>query len=182
MASKSLNRGSALLCVCLLGAAHTVVLAVFGFADTGTGALLRGILGFCAGAFLCTASIRPMRLAPAIAIAVVFDLFEYAAPAIFLLIAGLGANKRGPLIEAMSSRPMVWLGKISYSIYLIHFPLLIGADRFLQKFDYLQSRSGQAAFCLCYIAVVLTLAHLSWRFFETPARVAIYRWYRGARP
>jgi peptidoglycan/LPS O-acetylase OafA/YrhL len=169
-----------------LGAAHTTVLALLGFADTGAGALLRGLLGFCAGALLRVSLVRPMSLAPAIgafaiAAAVVFDRFEYAVPAIFLLIGGLGVNKSGTLIEALSTRPLVWLGKISYSTYLIHFPLLVGSERVLSKFDLLQSRPGQFVFCFSYIAAVLCISHLSWRFFETPARVSIYRWYSRTR-
>jgi peptidoglycan/LPS O-acetylase OafA/YrhL len=30
---------------------------------------------------------------------------------------------------------------------------------------------------LCYIAAVLVVAHLSWRFIETPARIAVHSWY-----
>jgi peptidoglycan/LPS O-acetylase OafA/YrhL len=76
---------------------------------------------------------------------------------------------------------MVWLGTISYSIYLIHFPLLIGADRLLRKFDLFQSRAGQFVFCLSYLALVLTVSHLSWRYIETPARLAIHRWFSRMR-
>ena len=111
----------------------------------------------------------------------VFDQFEYAVLAIFLLIAGLGVNKSGLLIGAMSTWPMEWLGKISYSIYLIHFPLLIGGDRLLRKLDLLQTRAGQVVFCLSYVTIVLTISHLSWRFIETPARVAIHRWFSQIR-
>lgn len=186
LAAGGFNRRYAILCVCLLGAAHTTVLALLGFADTGIGALLRGLLGFWAGALLRASLAHPMPLAPAtgavaIAAAVVFDQFEYAVPAIILLIGGLGVNKSGTLIDALSTRPIVWLGKISYSIYLIHFPLLIGSERVLSKFNVLQSRPGQFVFCLSYIAAVLCISHLSWWFFETPARVAIYRWYSQTR-
>src|SRR5262249_956571 len=183
LVARGINRASALACVFVLGGAHTTVLATMGFVDTGAGALLRGVLGFCAGAFLCSASIRSLRLAPAIGLAaivpaVVFDLYEYAIPAILLVIGGLGVNRYGLLIPVMSSKILVWLGKISYSIYLIHLPLLMGSGKFLRKIDLLQSPSGQTIFCLCYIAVVLVLAHFSWRFIETPARIAMHAWYR----
>jgi len=186
LAAGNLSRRVAIVCVCGFGLAHTIVLSQFGFADTGIGALFRGLFGFCAGAFLRVSSTHPLPLAPTIGVvgifvAVVFDQFEYAVPAIFLLIAGLGVNKSGRLIGAMSIGPMVWLGKISYSIYLIHFPLLIGADRLLRKFDLLQSRAGQFVFCLSYIALVLTISHLSWRYIETPARLAIHRWFSQIR-
>lgn len=186
LAARDFSRRVAILCVCLLASAHTTVLVLWGFADTGVGALLRALLGFCAGALLRASLIHPIPLAPAIsaiaiAVAVAFDRFEYAVPAILLLVAGLGVNKSGPAIDAMSTRPMVWLGKISYSIYLIHFPLLIGADRLLQKLDLLQSRAGQLVFCLSYVTAVLSISHLSWRFIETPARLAIHRWHSRMR-
>ena len=131
--AQTFTRRMALLFACFLGACHTTVLVLLGFADTGVGALLRGLLGFCAGALLRASLMHPMPFAPAvgiaaIGIAVVFDLFEYAVPAIFLLIAGLGVNKSGPLIGAISTTPIVWLGKISYSIYLIHLPLWAQKD------------------------------------------------------
>jgi peptidoglycan/LPS O-acetylase OafA/YrhL len=186
--AKRLNLSAALVCVFVMGAAHGATLSVLGFADTGTGALLRGVLGFCAGALLRAAlAEKQLRFAPAIgltmiAICAVLNLYEFAVFAIFILIAGLGGNKSGLVIRTLSSRLMVWLGQISYSIYLIHFPLFIGTDRFLHKVNLLQSRAGQATFCLCYVAAVLMISHLSWRFIETPARVAIHRWYGGARP
>lgn len=187
LAAKALNRHVALFCVFLLGAADTMLLVVVGFVDTGIGALLRGVLGFCAGALLRGAVSKddPTRLAPAIGITIIavcaiFNLYEYAILAILLLIAGLGVNKSGPVIRVMSTRLMVWLGTISYSIYLIHWPLLTAADKFLYQSDLLQSRAGQAVFCLCYVGAVLMISHLSWKFIETPARVAIHRWYGGA--
>jgi peptidoglycan/LPS O-acetylase OafA/YrhL len=181
-AARDLNRASVLAWVFVLCGAHTIVLATMGFVDTGIGALLRGVFGFCAGAFLRAASIRSLQLAPAISLAAilfaaVFNLYEYAIPAILLLIGGLGINQRGLLTRIMSSQVLVWLGKISYSIYLIHLPLLMGSGRFLRKIDVLQSPSGQTIFCLCYIAAVLVVAHLSWRFIETPARIAVHSWY-----
>jgi peptidoglycan/LPS O-acetylase OafA/YrhL len=186
LAIRNFNRSHALLCVFLLCAVHTMVLTVIGFADTGIGALLRGILGFCAGVALCAASIHPIRFGPviavvAIAFAAAFNLYEYAIPAILLLIGALGVNKTGFFVRVMSTQVLVWLGKISYSIYLIHLPLLMGGGRILRKIDFLQSPSGQAIFCLCYIAVVLVTAHLSWRFIETPARAAVHRLYRKTR-
>src|SRR5262249_24865199 len=109
LAARGFNGLFALLCVGLLGAAHTTVLALLGFGDTGIGALLRGLLGFCAGALLRASLAHPMPLAPAIgavaiAAAIVFDQFEYAVPAIFLLIGGLGVNKSGAFVNALSKR------------------------------------------------------------------------------
>lgn len=183
---RNFTRTNALLCVFLLCVAHTTVLTVIGFADTGIGALLRGVLGFSAGVVLCAASISPVRFGPVIAVvaiacAAVFNLYEYAIPAVLLLIGALGVNKTGLFVRVMSAQVLVWLGKISYSIYLIHLPLLMGGGRILRKMDFLQSPSGQAIFCMCYIAVVLVAAHLSWRFIETPARAAVHRLHRQTR-
>jgi len=181
LGAKVLNRHVVLFFVFLLGAAHMTTLAVMGFADTGIGALLRGVLGFCAGALLRDALAKhPMRFASIVGVAIiaicaVFNLYEYAIFPIFLLITGLGENKAGVLIRAMSSRLMVWLGTISYSIYLIHWPLLFAMDKILYRANVLQSRAGMAVFCVCYVVAVLVVSHLSYRFIETPARVALRR-------
>ena len=60
LAAGNLSRRVAILCLCAFGVAHTIVLVQLGFADTGVGALLRGLLGFCAGAFLRVSLINPI--------------------------------------------------------------------------------------------------------------------------
>lgn len=59
-----------------------------------------------------------------------------------------------PLAQALSARPLVWLGKISYSLYLWHFPILAATG-------------GRP---LIALPASLAAAWLSYRFIETRFR------------
>lgn len=68
----------------------------------------------------------------------------------------------GPLHKALTNRPMVFIGLISYSLYLWHWPLIA----FLNYLDIrINLVTGSAV-----LASAVFLAWLSWRFVETPAR------------
>ncbi|HEY3145754.1 MAG TPA: acyltransferase family protein [Dongiaceae bacterium] len=75
--------------------------------------------------------------------------------------------------RALSVRPLVFLGKISYSFYLWHFPLLaFGLYLGLGELTPVETAS--------LVAAAFVLALLSWRFVEQPARHAGARlpWWR----
>ena len=87
--------------------------------------------------------------------------------AALIVLAGLGPKT---LIAHMLSRaPMVALGKISYSLYLWHWPMLV----FL---DYLSPAPPSLAAQLLVAAASVFVAWISWCWIETPLR----RW--PARP
>jgi peptidoglycan/LPS O-acetylase OafA/YrhL len=75
-----------------------------------------------------------------------------------LLIAGTGAG--GPLTRLLSIRPAVWIGNLSYSWYLWHWPLIVYAKAALP--------GGWAAPMAA--AFSLVPAWLSHRFVENPIR------------
>ena len=80
--------------------------------------------------------------------------------AALLLLAGqLGDN---PVSRGLASGPLVWVGRISYSAYLWHWPLLA-------FYRYGHAQPGlPAAFGL--VVLTFACAYLSYRFVETPAR------------
>lgn len=75
--------------------------------------------------------------------------------------------------------PLQWLGWISYSIYLVHFPMQAA---FILLFHTVDRRIdyGQPAVFAGYLAATLAVSYLTWRFVEVPAqkwlqRVALQR-------
>ena len=71
-----------------------------------------------------------------------------------LLIAAIAQGERSPLLEA---RPMQAIGRVSYSLYLWHWPLLVIAGPIIGKL--------QAG-----VLIAMAFAVLSYRYVETPAR------------
>jgi peptidoglycan/LPS O-acetylase OafA/YrhL len=65
----------------------------------------------------------------------------------------------------LSLRPVVFVGLISYSLYLWHWPLIV-----FQRMDGLLAGSSGAMTKLTLIAVSIGIAWLSWKFVEMPFR------------
>jgi hypothetical protein len=86
-----------------------------------------------------------------------------------LLIAS-GTAAQGPLVRALSSRPLVWIGDRSYSWYLWHWPFIVFAAGLVP----VSVVSGVAA-----AGVSLIPAALSYRYVEQPIRTS--RVIRGKR-
>jgi peptidoglycan/LPS O-acetylase OafA/YrhL len=72
--------------------------------------------------------------------------------------------KEGGLFERVSQ----WLGNISYSTYLLHFPIQLALLIFTRLVHPLEFES--AATLAAYAVLVMTLGALSFRFFEKPAK------------
>ena len=79
------------------------------------------------------------------------------------LIAGLTLNRTGFWARFFSLRPLVWLGLLSYSWYLWHWPLLTIHKIYSLGGDTLTER---IAVCLA----ALLSAYISYRFVERPVR------------
>lgn len=78
-----------------------------------------------------------------------------------------------PAIKFLSLQPLVVLGDISYSMYLIHFPIQIAIHYYTLVFGPVDFT--QKSVFWTYIAIVLGVAYLSHFYFEKPAM----RWLRG---
>jgi peptidoglycan/LPS O-acetylase OafA/YrhL len=91
-----------------------------------------------------------------------FPGFNSLVPAIgtaFIIYACQTENHLSPLLK---NRLMVYIGLISYSLYLWHWPI----------FTFLRYRKIELDLAVGIAAVALSflLAHLSWKFIETPVR------------
>ena len=88
------------------------------------------------------------------------------AISIVAAVAVLGTTSARPeaALAWMGSRPMVWIGRRSYGIYLWHWPVIVFVG---SAFDIGLSGTPLIA---TQVALTVVLAELSFRFVETPAR------------
>lgn len=91
-----------------------------------------------------------------------------------VILAGASAGPGGPA-AVLARSPMVWVGGISYSLYLVHWPAMTLPQAILGR-----SEPVPLPWQLLVAAACVPLAWLSYRFVETPFRTA--RRLRSARP
>jgi peptidoglycan/LPS O-acetylase OafA/YrhL len=89
-------------------------------------------------------------------------------PLTVLVVALLDSNPR------FSWAKVGWLGEISYSSYLLHFPLQLLSALLGLALGWDVAVFNSPPFFLCFFAVLLTLSWLSYRYFEMPCQ----RWLR----
>lgn len=80
-----------------------------------------------------------------------------------LIAGGLAAGRAGP-VSILGTRPMLFLGHLSYSLYLWHWPLIIVAKERLGD-DELSTRVG-----LGLMVLTIVPAYLTYRLVENPLR------------
>ena len=72
----------------------------------------------------------------------------------------------------LSWKPLVACGKVSYGMYIFHWPLVVLMVPYLEKWQRGMSTASQMALCMGAIvggiALIYVLAWISFRFFETP--------------
>ncbi|MEO6388113.1 MAG: acyltransferase [Croceibacterium sp.] len=167
----------------------------------------RGVLGFGLGV-LCYAihrhrgkvapsgrlSVAEIAVALAITALLHFQPFGnrtiVAADGLFALAVLAYAHDGGFGSLVLHSRPMVWLGTLSYSLYMTHLIVIIALNRGLPRlftalgrtdllaakpstFGLLSVELGpvaDTALTLALLALVLGISALSWRWLEEPAR------------
>lgn len=85
----------------------------------------------------------------------------YACVTLAVILGAL--QPQGPTRQLLSVRPLVWVGKVSYAAYLIHWPVLLWLDQ--------RGRLDPQARFVVGLAMTLLLAGLFTRFIERPIRV-----------
>jgi peptidoglycan/LPS O-acetylase OafA/YrhL len=83
---------------------------------------------------------------------------------LLLIIGGHRTDAQSIITKILSCRPAVYVGAISYSLYLAHWPVL-AFNRYLSQQYELTIQQG----IIC-LALMWALAHFSWRWVETPFR------------
>lgn len=97
-----------------------------------------------------------------------------AIPLMALFVAGV-AWADGPVRRVLSTRPMVWAGKVSYSLYMVHAVVIMVFGQLLpwtaHQHDPLTVR---LAILITYLSVCVIAAATTYHLIEEPAR----RWLR----
>lgn len=90
--------------------------------------------------------------------------------AVALVVAlGLGfARRSGWLVRFPEFRPVAFLGRVSYSVFLVHFPLCLVINALFLEYDFESPRAALAAMGLTWAASIAGGA-LFFRWVESPA-------------
>jgi peptidoglycan/LPS O-acetylase OafA/YrhL len=150
----------------------------------GAPALMRVFGEFLCGAALCRAvDLTPEYARPSgdflAAGAFLAFLFGASAPgaADFALVACLALTIFGAatanwfVARILGSRPFVWLGEISYSVYMVHFPVLIIIRRVWEALGFAQwPVTGKMTAFVITVVLVVALAAMLFYVVERPAR------------
>jgi peptidoglycan/LPS O-acetylase OafA/YrhL len=156
----------------------------------GTYAILRCLPEFLAGMLLYSfyqngifASVLASDAVLAAIVLPLAALLHLGAPdlaiiPLFPLLILAAVRNRGRFSPLLNSPPLVWLGDISFSLYLLHWFVLFIATEIARRLPGLDFANLPLASSLALIAalmaVSLTLATLSFRFIEVTGR----RWLR----
>jgi peptidoglycan/LPS O-acetylase OafA/YrhL len=167
------------VCVVALLVAEYWVQSLYPGKIVGVGAAARGVCGFALGMLLwraakertagaAAATVAEMAGLAGVGISVVLSLPSLIPPCGALLLYGLSFD-RGWVARALRAKWCVWLGRISFSIYLVHYPLWVGAGYFLPA-AWFGGPAGQWARMMLLLAILLPLCTLTWTVIEEPGR------------
>lgn len=125
---------------------------------------------------------QPGETLPYVQISHVWDTaegFTFGLIPLTLLALGLRQDRwRMPLLSRERLHAISWIGDISYSLYLLHFPLQIAVMICVAGWPAEQRIAlfGSPLFFLGFMTVATLLARASYTYFEMPARKTLKGW------
>jgi peptidoglycan/LPS O-acetylase OafA/YrhL len=149
----------------------------------------RCMYGFFLGAMLPSIRVRgfaALQVLSAALVALVFVALDhrpeakFAAPLVFaLLVLALSAD-RGPVAGVLRAKPLQWLGRLSYSVYMVHWPLLV----FFNPIGQALPEPYRSVLKVVYVAALLGVSVLTFHWVERPWRERFRSWasIRNERP
>jgi peptidoglycan/LPS O-acetylase OafA/YrhL len=175
------GRSWLLAAVAVLAAAEAMVLRHYDGGVTGQGAVLRALAGFLLGCALGrlflrdrvtfarhAAALQAAALAGLAVTVLVGDATSVVLAAAVLITAIASAT--GAVARRLSASFCVWLGQVSYSIYLLHAPLFGLFGKLTPIRAALAMPSLRFAVGGLFLAVLLALSALTNRLIEQPFR------------
>ena len=85
---------------------------------------------------------------------------------IFSMVIFLMAMERGYIAKLFANRMFVWLGEVSFSMYMVHFVLIQCLNFYLPEFG----KINWPIMYPIYLAMVVLLSYLNFNLIENPAR------------
>jgi peptidoglycan/LPS O-acetylase OafA/YrhL len=180
-AMRSIRRFGLIGIMLMLAVIELTVLQHYADVAAGPGAVLRALAGFFLGCALAklflaerglfarhSAALQVVALA-ALIVAMLVDNGVGVVLAAAALITAL-ASSQGPVVRLLSARVCVWLGEVSFSIYLLHIPLLSSFEKLGAVRAALAIPSLRFAVAGLFLAVLLALSGMTYRLIERPFR------------
>ncbi|MEL6791903.1 MAG: acyltransferase, partial [Pseudomonadota bacterium] len=81
-----------------------------------------------------------------------------------MLLLVTGAHPDAPVARVLALKPMVWVGLISYPLYLVHWPVIIALDEMVEV--------AHLGWRLFGLGLSFALAWAIWKVVETPVRTS----------
>jgi len=104
---------------------------------------------------------------------------DWGMPAAACVLVYVLARGRGAAVSLFAAAPVVWLGRISYSIYLVHLPVFSGLNRLAPAVAELGG-APRLLYIAGHVALALLVATLCYHAVERPGRRRIRAWVDGA--
>jgi peptidoglycan/LPS O-acetylase OafA/YrhL len=96
---------------------------------------------------------------------------DFALVALLAVTIFCAATAAGPLAQMLASAPLIWLGEVSYSVYMVHFPVLLVFRRVSERLGFGGAGTvGQALNFVTAVATVILMAAILFYLVERPAR------------
>jgi peptidoglycan/LPS O-acetylase OafA/YrhL len=99
-------------------------------------------------------------------------------PLFLLLIGGLAIGDREPMAWLLRTRLLIWGGKVSFALYLVHWLVIDVMRHVIQiklKLTDVPTSWEYRLIVLGFLALTILIAHVLHRFFEEPTRRAMRR-------
>lgn len=102
-----------------------------------------------------------------------FRLSDLIPVILFASIVLMGAYNNGLGKKLLNLRPLLFLGDISYSLYMMHFPIMAFFLTFIGKYTSMPSNANLASswmYCFVYLAITIMVSTFTYGFIENPIR------------
>ena len=119
----------------------------------------------------------------AVITALSFPLSDFIPVILFGSIILVSVYSEGVGRKILNLKPLIYLGDISYSLYLMHLPIMFFLFNYFKRFSWVKFQNPDQKtawfYTTIFLIVVIVVSSLTYRFVEMPMRQKINRNKRG---